>query len=76
MRARRIASVKPGFPPREQIVGDGQVVDATYRTYCRRCGDEILSWQSHSYAIGPRAGHYCFGCEPDGVQITTIEGKI
>lgn len=42
--------------------------------YCRNknCGWWIEEDQPHSFAIGPLAGHYCFGCEPAGHQCKTF----
>jgi hypothetical protein len=48
------------------------LVRAKRGNFCRDCGAWLEEGQPHSYALGPRAGHYCFGCEPAGVPVTTI----
>lgn len=42
--------------------------------YCRNksCGEWIDEAQPHSFAFGPLAGHYCFGCEPPGHMCKTF----
>ena len=42
------------------------------QVHCRRCGDDITD-MAHSWCMGPRAGHYCFGCEPFGEVVHTVE---
>ena len=39
--------------------------------YCTDCGDVLSS--TAQYSLVPRTGkHYCFGCEPKGVVVTTF----
>lgn len=42
---------------------------------CRRCGWFHEPDSPHSYCIGPQAGHYCFGCEPQGVMCTRVNDE-
>ena len=48
--------------------------DEGLRVYCRRCGEDLTEID-HDYCIGPRAGHYCYGCEPHGETMTAAHAR-
>lgn len=39
---------------------------------CLHCGNYIEQETAHSWCLGPRAGHYCFGCEPPGHECVMV----